>query len=271
MMIEGLIAAGLLPADGAAWASVGGGESGATVFHDRGAARYAKVVPAAAGQDLAAERERITWLGEAGFPAPNVLDWRVTADGSCLITSAVAGVSADRLDAVALRRAWPSIAEIVRVLHGLPVEECPFDRGLGTMMPLAREVVAAGRVQAEFLPEELQQVPPAMILDGIEDELPQRTAQERSAPVVCHGDLCLPNILVDPDTMRVSGLIDLGRLGRADPYADIALLLANARETWRDEATARQADREFAELYGIRLDAGSQRFYLHLDPLTWPG
>jgi streptomycin 3"-kinase len=76
---------------------------------------------------------------------------------------------------------------------------------------------------------------------------------------------------VDPDTMRVSGMIDLGRLGRADAYADIALLLENARETWRDEATASQADREFAELYGIRLDAERRSFYLRLDPLTWPG
>lgn len=271
MTIGDLIASGLLPTDDAEWSTVAGGESGATVMRDHEAARYAKVVPAAAAQDLAAERERITWLGEEGLPVASVLDWRLTDDGACLITSAVAGVSADQLDAVALRRAWPSIAEIVRTLHGLPVEECPFDRGLGAMIPLAREVVAAGRVQAEFLPVELQQVPPAMILDGIEDELPQRTVQERSSPVVCHGDLCLPNILVDPDTMRVSGLIDLGRLGRADPYADIALLLENARETWRDEATARQADREFAELYGIRLDAERRRFYLLLDPLTWPG
>ena len=210
MTIDGQIASGLLPTDDAEWSPVVGGESGATVLHDHEAARYAKVVPAAAAQDLAAERERITWLGEAGLPVAAVLDWRVTDDGACLITSAVAGVSADQLDAVALRRAWPSIAEIIRTLHGLPVEKCPFDRGLGAMMPLAREVVAAGRVQTEFLPVELQQVPPAMILDGIEDELPRRTVQERSSPVVCHGDLCLPNILVAPDTMRVSGLIDLG-------------------------------------------------------------
>ncbi len=71
--------------------------------------------------------------------------------------------------------------------------------------------------------------------------------------------------------MRVAGLIDLGRLGVVDPYADLALLLANARETWPDEVTARAADYEFSELYGIDLDAERQRFYLLLNPLTWPG
>lgn len=68
-----------------------------------------------------------------------------------------------------------------------------------------------------------------------------------------------------------AGLIDLGRLGVADPYADLALLRANARETWPDEVTARAADHEFSELYGIDRDAERQRFYLLLDPLTWPG
>lgn len=139
------------------------------------------------------------------------------------------------------------------------------------MMPLARATVAENRVQAEFLPLALQQVAPARILGQLEDELPRRQRQEEDERVICHCDLCLPNILIDPDTMRVAGLIDLGRLGVADPYADLALLLANARETWPDEVTARAADHEFSELYGIDLDAERQRFYLLLDPLTWPG
>ena len=69
-------------------------------------------------------------------------------------------------------------------------------------------------------------------MEQIEAELPVRLAQER-ASVVCHGDLCLPNILVNPDIGQVTGLIDLGRLGTADPYGDIALLLATARERGR--------------------------------------
>ena len=87
--------------------------------------------------------------------------------------------------------------------------------------------------------------------------------------VVCHGDLCLPNIVLDPRTLDVSGFIDLGRLGLADRYADLSLLLANARETWTDEKEARAADTAFAERYGITLDHDRLRFYLHLDPLTW--
>ena len=137
------------------------------------------------------------------------------------------------------------------------------------MMSLAHASVAAGRVVVEFLPVALQRIPPTQILEQIEAELPVRLAQERTQLVVCHGDLCLPNILVDPATGLVKALIDLGRLGTADPYGDIALLLATARETWSDEAMARRADREFAEIYGTELDPERQDFYLRLDPLTW--
>ncbi len=98
-----------------------------------------------------------------------------------------------------------------------------------------------------------------------------QSASPKSAPSwwCCHGDLCLPNILLDPATGQVKALIDLGRLGTADPYGDIALLLATARETWSDEAMARRADQEFADLYGTELDLERQDFYLRLDPLTW--
>ena len=84
-----------------------------------------------------------------------------------------------------------------------------------------------------------------------------------------HEYLCLPNVLVDPDTGEVQGLIDLGRLGGADPYADIALLIATARGTWPDASTVRRAEDELSEIYGVAVDPERLDFYLRLDPLTW--
>jgi len=86
-------------------------------------------------------------------------------------------------------------------------------------------------------------------------------------------------VLVDPTTCQVTALVDSGRLlreepadpvvGTADPYGDIALHLATARETWSDKAMARRADQKFAELYGTELDAEREEFHLRLGPLTW--
>ncbi|MFI6512302.1 APH(3'') family aminoglycoside O-phosphotransferase [Streptosporangium sp. NPDC050855] len=259
----------LLGAGGGDWSPVTAGESGAAVFRDADATRYAKCVPAADAAGLRAERDRVAWLNDQGVPGPRVLDWHSGDTGACLVTSAVPGVSADQVPAEDLRAAWERIADAVRRLHEVPVPRCPFRRDLDAMVALARDVVARDAVKAEFLPVEQRHTPPGELLDRLVRQVPRRREQETADTVVCHGDLCLPNIILDPRTLDVSGFIDLGRLGRADRYADLALLLTSARETWEDEERGRAADTAFAERYGIVLDHDRLRFHLHLDPLTW--
>nr|WP_229874433.1 APH(3'') family aminoglycoside O-phosphotransferase [Amycolatopsis deserti] len=245
------------------------GESGATVLRSPDGDRYAKHVPPAEAAGLRNERDRIAWLAGQGVPGPRVLDWHCGDTGACLVTSAVPGVPADRLSAEDLGRAWPHIADAVRRLHEVPVDGCPFSRDLDTMVTTARDVVAREAVNPEFLPDEQQGTPAAELLARLVPQIERRRAEEAGDTVVCHGDLCLPNIIIAPPTSAVSGFVDLGRLGRADRHADLALLLANSRETWPDEERARAADAEFAWRYGYPPDPGRLRFYLHLDPLTW--
>ncbi|MFD5574381.1 APH(3'') family aminoglycoside O-phosphotransferase [Streptomyces cadmiisoli] len=254
---------------GGHWLPVTTGESGAFVFRSADAGRYAKCVPVADTADLAAERDRIVWLSAQAVPGSAVLDWYDTGAGACLVTSAVSGIPADQLSAEDRRGAWDRIADAVRRLHEVPVSQCPFHWGLDTMIALARDVVAREAVNPQFLPFEQQHTPPTDLLTRLAQQAPQRRAQEAHDTVVCHGDLCLPNIMLNPQTLDVSGFIDLGRLGQADRYADLAVLLTNARETWTDEEQAQAADVAFAERYGIALDHDRLRFYRHLDPLTW--
>jgi streptomycin 3"-kinase len=263
------ILAELLPPGFGEWEPITGGESGASVVRALDAQRYAKMVPTERVEELAAERDRSVWLMGTEIPCARVLGWRETEAGACLITQAAPGVPASTLEAEALQLAWPSVVAAVRALHGLASDQCPFDRSLAWMMHLARAAVAEDRVTVEFLPEALQGTPPTLVLERIDAELTLRLAQERADLVVCHGDLCLPNVLVDPATDRFTAFIDLGRLGTADPYGDIALLLATARQTWSDEAMARRAGQEFAEIYGTAVDAEREDFYLRLDALTW--
>jgi streptomycin 3"-kinase len=82
--------------------------------------------------------------------------------------------------------------------------------------------------------------------------------------VVCHGDACLPNFLFDPETLELTGVIDVGRLGVADRYADLALVRAQLDDVWSVDAAGFFAAYGLAELDAQRLD-----FYLLLDPLTW--
>jgi kanamycin kinase/aminoglycoside 3'-phosphotransferase-2 len=80
-------------------------------------------------------------------------------------------------------------------------------------------------------------------------------------PVVCHGDYMLPNVIVDPATLSVSGIIDVGDLGLADAYrdyADMAFSLSGGNnpqygheyaERFLDKATGGRVDRKKLAYY----------------------
>jgi streptomycin 3"-kinase len=264
----GTMAAGTL----AGWLPVTNGESGAIVRRSSEGTRFAKAVGLADIATLAAERDRVIWLEAEGIPCPRVLDWIDGDEGAVLVTSAVPGVGADRLSAADLAQAWPGIGRAVRRLHKLDVDSCPF-RGhhLIARMTLAQDVVARGVVNPQFLSEADRLLDPVDILADLERDVPRMRSLEARDAVVCHGDCCLPNIMIDPETLAVTGFVDLGRLGIADRHADLALLTANARETWPDEAAAQVADAALSEgdHYGVALELERLAFYLRLDPLTW--
>lgn len=83
--------------------------------------------------------------------------------------------------------------------------------------------------------------------------------------IVCHGDLCPNSILLDPETCEVTGVIDVGRLGRADRHADLALAareLKNHEDPWFGPEYAKR----FLERYGARrVDKDKMAFYQLLD------
>ncbi len=252
------------------WVPVGSGESGDFVYRRADGHAFAKLAPAARSAELAGERDRIAWLYGRGVACPEVLDWRAADEGACLVMTAMQGVPAVALSGGDLLATWPAITQQLSVLHALPARSCPFDRGLSRMFARAVDVVARGAVNADFLPEAERDMPAPALLARVEAELPARLLQEAADRVVCHGDPCLPNIMVDPASLRCTGLIDLGRLGTADRYADLALLLANAGEAWASSAQEAQACAILFETLGIGApDRDRLAFYLRLDPLTW--
>ncbi|HEY4418165.1 MAG TPA: aminoglycoside 3'-phosphotransferase, partial [Pseudonocardia sp.] len=244
----------LLPRDvrgSRAWIAVTTGESNAEVFRREDGWAYAKCIGPDGIDELDAECRRVEWLSGTGIPGPDVGHWSASDRGACLVTTAVPGVPASRVSPVQLRSAWRSITDMVRRLHALPAADCPFDRSLARTFRLAEDVVGRGAVNSDFLPGEHRHTPPSELLAELRPQLERHLLQETHDRVVCHGDACLPNLMLDPRTAECTGLIDLGRLGTADRYADIALLLASSRETWCDEDEAACADDEFFRSYGI--------------------
>lgn len=83
----------------------------------------------------------------------------------------------------------------------------------------------AGSVNADYLDSSCA-APPTDLLEGLA-ERDHVARLEASDLVVCHGDACLPNFLLDPESdpesMECTGVIDVGRLGVADRYLNSSL------------------------------------------------
>ncbi|MFI6827909.1 phosphotransferase [Kribbella sp. NPDC050241] len=240
------------------WERVTIGESGADVFR-RGDV-FAKRCGADGVRALRDERDRVEWLAGTAIPGATVVDWVESADSACLMTTAVPGVPGDSLAVEDRVRAMASLGRVLRELHSLT--GCPFERPLASVVALAEDVVRRGAVNPAFLTDEWRKLEPAELLERVVAESPYiESVQEL---VVCHGDLCLPNVLFDPSTLEVTGLIDLGRLGITDRYLDLALATIQIHDEWSTDPAP------FLTSYGLpHPDQRRLDFHRLLDPLTW--
>ncbi|MGN6598843.1 MAG: phosphotransferase [Actinomycetes bacterium] len=207
---------------------------------------FAKWAPSASGLPLCGEAERLRWLNDAAphLPVPRVLAWGDTAGeeasgaGSYLVTAALDGQSAVHPDwlarpALAVR----AIGEGLRLLHdSVPVERCPFDWSVTERLRRREQRPDADLAPAPDIGEQ-----PSI-----------------DVRVVCHGDPCSPNTLVGADG-RFAGLVDLGSMGVADRWADLAVATASA--TWN---YGPEWEQPLLAAYGVDRDDERIAFYRRL-------
>jgi len=182
--------------------------------------------------DFVREAQRLRWAAPY-IPVPPVIDCGIDDSGAWLRTGGLPGVSAvhprwQATPAVAVA----AIAVGLRTLHdSLPVASCPFDWSVASRLPLLHPAHRAN------LPD-----PPPI------DRL-----------VVCHGDACAPNTLID-DAGRYCGHVDFGELGVADRWADLAV--ATLSLGWN--YPGRNWEAEFFAAYGIEPDPLRIDYYRRL-------
>lgn len=212
---------------------------GLTFRADSGAsAVYLKWGPQNLESTFRDEAERMTWAGR-WIRVPEVLDHGADDAREWLVTRGIDGLSAVDArwvaePAVAVR----AIGEGLRAMHDrLPVQGCPWEWSVP-----ARIANAARR--GIRIPAELHDVPPV-------DRL-----------VVCHGDACAPNTLLDAAGGWLAH-VDVAALGVADRWADIAVASMstewNYGPGWEDALIAAygvEPDRERLAYYRDLWNAG---------------
>lgn len=190
-------------ARGASITPVWQNERGGVTFRldDGPPARYLKWAAAGTpGIDFQAEAERLAWV-RRWVTVPRVLDRGADDDGSWLVTAAIPGRSA--VERRWVERSATAVAAIGRGLRAfhdaVPVGQCPFDWSVRSR---------------------LERVTTGPRPDSDRGGLGEAPSIDRL--VVCLGDPCAPNTLLHDDG-TVAGHVDLGSLGVADRWADLAV------------------------------------------------
>lgn len=178
---------------------------------------FVKWAPRHSGIDLDAETARLAWA-RPHIAVPRVLDHGGDESGGWIVTSPIPGTSA-----VAPR--WTSdpvtavtgVGQGLRSLHdALPVDACPFSWSSRARRRDAHQRASAGCVQPTHWHEEHRSLTLARALELLDHAPPVDKL------VVCHGDACAPNTMLDDDG-RCTGHVDVGALGVADRWADLAV------------------------------------------------
>jgi kanamycin kinase/streptomycin 3"-kinase/aminoglycoside 3'-phosphotransferase-2 len=177
----------------------------------------------------------------------------------------VPGVAMSDLPAEAVPAAVASLGRFLARLHATARESCPFERWLAVTVPLARLRVDQGLVDVDDLDEERQGQSAESLLSELLDLRPRAEELEVADLVVCHGDACLPNFLVDADSSEVTGMIDVHRLGVADRHLDLGLATRSMSDTGLNPAYGPDTADGLVEAYARRVDMWRLDFYRLLD------
>ncbi|MDH6135157.1 aminoglycoside phosphotransferase [Kitasatospora sp. MAA4] len=228
------------------------GVGGLTFQLGRGNARqFVKWTPVGSGIDLSAEVVRLRWAAEFTV-VPRVLAEGADATGSWIVTAGLPGRMAvddhwKRDPATAVR----AIGAGLRALHEqLPVAHCPFDWSAGRRLEAVRSRAAAGRIDPAQWHEDIRYVGTVERALDLVAELPPVDRL-----VVCHGDACAPNTLITDDG-SCSGHVDLGALGVADRWADLAIATWSTRWNYGPGW-----EEPLLDAYGIEADPDRIRYY----------
>lgn len=247
--IDGTPACVLALAGGASIQPVWRNELGGVTFKI-GDTRFVKWTPRASPLDPWQERARLRWA-HAYVRVPRVVDDGEDDEGRWLVTDALPGENA-------VSERWLAQPEVavaaigagLRAFHdALPVASCPFSWSIEDRLADIHARAGAGRIDPSRWHEDHRHLDLATAIAILE------RPPAIDALVVCHGDTCAPNTLVDDDG-RCSGHVDLGALGLADRWADLAI--ATWSTTWN---YGRGFEAPLLAAYGIAEDVLRTRYY----------
>ena len=241
--------------EGFSFAEIKFGMSGARVFklEDGNESLFLKFAPVSSDPNPAfsirAEADRLRWLRSKNLAVPKVEMFLEDGGLEFLLMTAIPGRDAsqswhhDQISSIVT-----TLAVSLRTWHETDPANCPFQLTLKTRIAQAR-----ARTQNASLKLELE---------ALLEHLPKHEDL-----VLCHGDPCVPNVLLNDD-LEVSGWIDLGRAGVMDRHWDLALTVESLEVDLNPQFNG--WSEHFLEAYGLDVvNRETLEFYIQFDRFFW--
>lgn len=202
--------------------NVGMSDSKVLIFEDK----VLKIQPETV--ETQTEHVMMNWLA-GQLPVPQILFHAVEDGISYLLMSKIDGkMSCDEEYIQDSKRLTGILAESLKRLWQVDISDCPVRWDLQHKLPVARKAVDTGVVDMENAEPETYGEggfqDPAELMDWLYANQPGEDL------VLSHGDFCLPNIFLKKNGL--SGFIDLGRMGVADRWQDIALCYRSLKHNY---------------------------------------
>lgn len=215
------------------------------------------------------EKNIVAWL-DGRIPVPKIPIYCVENETAYTLMSKVPGkMLCDEAYLHTPAKLIKLVAEGLKMLWNVDVNDCP------CRVSRLEERLKAARWNVENGMVDLDNVEPETFgPNGFLSPMELLTWLEQNRPrediVLTHGDFCLPNIFVDHD--KISGFIDLGKMGPADRWQDIAIALRSLAHNFSGRyhngtAYFRFEPRMLLDELGIEMDERKNRYYMLLDEL----
>lgn len=155
-------------------------------------------------------------------------------------------------------------AKLIKEFHTIDYTGLPYNHDLSQKLEAAKDNVLNHKVKEQYFERELTHLNASQLYD-----LLLQYQDDKEDKVLCHGDVCMPNIIMEQN--ELSGFIDIIGIGVCNRYLDIAIALRTLRynfELYGLSFTSEYQDL-FCQEYGLlTLDKHKVIFYILLDELT---
>jgi aminoglycoside phosphotransferase len=231
------------------------GESSAVVFAVRSAGgaltEFVKIDSASATEPIRDEYEVLRYLQQVGIAAPAPIELGTWSGLEWMRTMAINGIAFEDMQP---DRAIVALAGILRRLHSLPTDGCPFQRRTRSLLTAAQHTWDSGLVDTDDFDDQRRGIDPQQLLAYLVTNLPEEEL------AVVHGDITETNVVFSPGPDDDAILLDAGRLGVGDRWRDLALAERTIRSLWGQEHVE-----EFFDVYGAAIDMARIEYFQVLD------